>query len=167
MTPATNILTLQMESGSQQFFDAMRQAHYPSERNQIAAHLTLFHTLPNTPDISVVLAHVCGRTAPFVMTVNGLRSLGRGGAYTLQSAELLALHGELADEFHPHLTSQDKQRFKPHVVFQNKSTPERARALLQKLERTFHALEVKAIGLQLWHYLGGPWELAETFPFTE
>ena len=30
------------------FFDAMRREHFPPERNQLAAHLTMFHALPQS-----------------------------------------------------------------------------------------------------------------------
>ena len=162
----TNVLTLRLDAESQAFFEAMRQKHFPPERNQIPAHLTLFHALPDEEAIGATLAQVCGRTPPFRIGITGLRSLGRGVAYKVASPALLGLHAALAGEFVEHLTPQDRQRFGPHIVVQNKSTPERARLLLAELERTFHALEADALGVDLWHYLGGPWELAATFPFA-
>ncbi len=144
----------------------MRQQHFPPERNQIAAHLTLFHTLPNTAEISEVLAWFATQQPPFTLTVTGLRSLGRGVAYTLKSPALEALHTELAQAFHDHLSPQDRQKFMPHVVIQNKAQPEQAKALLSELQSTFHPFEVRAEALDLWHYLNGPWSPAATFPFT-
>lgn len=44
----TAILTLHLDPTAQSRFEALRQRHYPPERNQIPAHLTLFHTLPDT-----------------------------------------------------------------------------------------------------------------------
>lgn len=162
----TNVLTLRMDTGSQEFFEHMRQTYYPPGRNQIGAHLTLFHTLPDTLEVCSVLREITTTQACFEMNVTGLRSLGRGVAYTCQSPDLLELHGALAGRFAHDLNAQDKQRFKPHVVIQNKATPEVARALLDRLQRNFHALEVQGLGLDLWHYLGGPWELAQSFPFS-
>jgi 2'-5' RNA ligase len=161
----THIVKLRMDDTSQAFFERMRQVHFPPERNQIAAHLTLFHTLPNIDEVKDVLRRVAGQRAPFAMHVTGLRSLGRGVAYTLKSAELAAMHEELAEAFSDHLSAQDKQKFMPHVVVQNKAKPEKAKALLAELDRQFVGFEVGAVGLDLWHYLGGPWELAETFSF--
>ncbi len=77
----------------------------------------------------------------------------------------MGLHGRLAEAFREHLTAQDRQRLQPHVVVQNKVTPAAARELLAELEREFMPREVEAVGLDLWRYLGGPWELARTFPF--
>ena len=161
----TNILTLHLDADSQAHFDAMRQAHYPAALNQIAAHLTLFHTLPDQPGINDLLEQLTATHTDFTLRVTGLRSLGRGVAYTLASPDLLALHKELAAAFASDLTAQDKQRFQPHIVVQNKVTPERARTLLTNLQHDFQALEVRAEGLHLWHYLNGPWKLAKNFSF--
>ena len=159
-------MTLQMEEKAQAFFEEMRRRYFPAERNQIGAHLTLFHTLPEAHELAETLRRVAGRSR-FSMRVTGLRSLGRGVAYKLASGELLGLHAELSGAFVDHLTAQDRQRFMPHVVVQNKATPEAARALLAELERGFVPFEVEATGLELWNYLGGPWRLAEAFPFSE
>ncbi len=161
----TNILTLHLDPDSQAHFDAMRQAHYPAALNKIAAHLTLFHTLPQEPSITAVLDELTAKHTQFTLRVTGLRSLGRGVAYALASPDLLALHKELAVAFADDLTAQDKQRFQPHIVMQNKVTSERARTLLATLQHDFQPLEVRAEGLDLWHYLNGPWKLANHFPF--
>ena len=160
----TNILTLHLDSDSQAFFESMRQKHFPPERNQIPAHLTLFHSLPNSDAITQALDQAT-QTPAFRIAITGLRSLGKGVAYKVASPPLLHLHAGLASAFADHLTPQDTQRFIPHIVIQNKATPEQARKLFAELERTFHALEADATGLDLWHYLGGPWQLAQTFPF--
>ncbi len=162
----TNILTLQMDEASQAWFERLRQAHYPVHLNQIAAHLTLFHTLPDTAEVYEALRVAAEGQASFPMQVTGFRPLGRGVAYQVGSRALLDLHAELVEAFREHLSAQDKQRFQPHVVVQNKATPERAKALLAELQAGFQARRVEAVGLQLWHYLGGPWELAESFGFT-
>jgi 2'-5' RNA ligase len=160
----TNVLTLQLDVRSQAFFERLRRAHFPPERNLIPAHLTLFHTLPDTPEISHLLYRTAAAHPAFSMQVTGLRSLGRGVAYTLASPPLQALHAELREHLQDHLTPQDRQKFQPHIVVQNKSTPEHARALLATLQQDFTPFQVHAEGLILWHYLGGPWALAETIP---
>ena len=162
----TNILTLELDEASQAWFEQMRQAHYPAHLNQIAAHLTLFHTLPDTAEMYEALRIAAEWQARFAMQVTGLRLLGRGVAYQVGSRPLLDLHAGLAEAFREHLSAQDRQRFVPHVVVQNKATPERAKILLAELQVGFQARRVEAVGLQLWHYLGGPWELAESFGFS-
>ena len=162
----TNVLTLRLDDDSQAFFEAMRRKHFPPERNLIPAHVTLFHSLPDSAAVAADLASAASAESRMRLQITGLRSLGRGVAYKVASAPLLRLHARLAAAFDEHLTAQDRQRFSPHIVIQNKAQPERARQLLAELERTFHALEADALGLDLWHYLGGPWELAETFRFS-
>ena len=162
----TNIVTLKLEERAQALFESLRQRHFPVERNQIGAHLTMFHQLPDTSDVSDALRLAAARPR-FSLKVTGLRSLGGGVAYRLAAGELLEVHATLAVAFQDHLTAQDRQRFMPHVVVQNKVTPAEARALLTELEREFEPFLLEAVGLELWNYLGGPWRLAETFLFSE
>ena len=99
------------------------------------------------------------------MTVDGLRSLGRGVAYSLASPALLQLRAGLARHWHDHLTPQDRQGWRPHVTVQNKASPEDAAALLAAMRAEFSPFTVRAEGLLLWRYLGGPWELEGRFLF--
>ena len=160
----TDLLTLHLDPNSQALFEAMRQRHFPTERNQVPAHLSLFHTLPQSPEILEILARA-GQIEPFPLTVTGLRSLGKGVAYTLTAPPLLTLHRHLAEAFARHLTPQDRQKFQPHIVIQNKATVEAARNLLAQLQPAFTPFEIQALGLDLWHYRNGPWTHAQTFPF--
>ena len=162
----SNILTLRLDAASQSHFEALRQRYFPPERNQIAAHLTLFHTLPESPEINARLTEVAGEHAPFRMQVTGVGSLGRGVAYRLESPQLMTVHARLAQVFATELSTQDRQRFQPHIVVQNKVIPAEARALLAELQSSFVRTHVEALGLDLWHYLDGPWEHAATFAFA-
>ena len=162
----TQIVTLLLDLESQSRFDALRRRHFPAARNQIPAHLTLFHHLPDTQLIRTELHHAAQAQAAFLTKVTGLRSLGKGVAYTLASPLLLDLHRGLADAFRDHLIPQDRQRFMPHIVVQNKAAPEEARALLAKLQQEFKPWSVQAIGIDRWEYLGGPWRHLETHEFS-
>lgn len=159
----TNVLTLRLDPESQARFDQLRQRYFPPERNLIAAHVTLFHTLPDEAWILAQLAGIAAEHTAFTVSVTGVRSLGKGVAYTLASASLQNLHHSLAEAFLSELTPQDRQRFHPHVVVQNKVTPAAARTLLHTLEAEFKPWSIQAVGFDLWHYLGGPWQLAQTF----
>ena len=90
--------------------------------------------------------------------MTGLRSLGRGVAYVLESEELTGLHRELAVRHRHELTPQDRQPLRAHVTVQNKVAPQAARALFEQLQRDFAPYDAQAEGLALWRYLGGPWE---------
>ena len=164
VVPLTTILTLQLAADDQAHFERLRQLHFPAALNRVPAHVSLFHTLPPLESIHEELQHAADRPA-FTLRVTGVRSLGRGVAYVLQSAEASELHSALASTFATHLSPQDRQPFKPHVVVQNKVQPEAARLLKASLEASFQPLTVQAIGLTLWSYLNGPWQRAAFLPF--
>ncbi len=159
------VLTLRLDPTSQEFFERLRRLYFPPERNQIPAHLTMFHTLPERGDVADTLRAEAGAQAMFGVAVTGVRSLGKGVAYRLTSGVLAGLHGRLSERFTAELSAQDRQRFQAHIVVQNKVTPAAARELLASLEGSFAPMEVQAEGMDLWRYMGGPWELAETFLF--
>lgn len=161
----TCILTLQLDEEAQAFFDQLRRAHFPPERNQIAAHLTLFHQLPASVVVAAAIDAAASLHSPFPLKVTGLRSLGRGVAYSLSSPILLDIHRQLAAALQDYLIPQDRQRFMPHVVIQNKVSAEQARDLLAMLQAGFQPRTISACGFDLWRYLGGPWEHLQNFPF--
>jgi 2'-5' RNA ligase len=160
------IVTLTLDGAAQERFDALRQAHFPPERNHLAAHVTLFHALPggHPAQVEADLRRAARRPA-FAVRVTGLRSLGCGVAYVLESPELDDTRAELAAAWAKDLTPQDRQRHRPHVTVQNKATPQSAGALLAQLSEGFVAYDVTATGLALWRYLGGPWEPLAEVPF--
>ncbi len=164
--PAPLILTLTLDDDAQARFDGLRRRHFPPERNHLAAHVTLFHALPDTAAVRADVRDAAERRAPFPVAVTGLRSLGRGVAYVLAAPDLTELRRDLAYGWEHLLTQQDRQRHAPHVTVQNKVTPEAARALLADLGAGFAPHTVTGTGLALWRYLGGPWEPVDRYPFT-
>ncbi len=156
------ILTLLLDPPTQERLEAERQRHFPPERNHIPAHVCLFHHLPGEEltGIRLRLARLAGQPA-LPVRVAGLRSLGRGVAYMLESPALLALRGALARDWAPWLTAQDRQGFRPHATIQNKVSPAEAVGLLAMLQAGFTPWEAQGVGIALWHYRGGPWEAVE------
>jgi len=161
------ILTLGFDEPSFRRFDTDRRRHFPSERNMIPAHLTLFHKLPadQLERIEGDLREVAGDTGAMRLSVSGLRFLGYGSAYVLRSPMLDRMRAELARRWIDWLTPQDAQRFQPHVTIQNKAPAAQAKALFAELEDAFEPFEVEGVSLRLWYYRGGPWEAAGEFPF--
>ena len=161
------VLTLLLDDAAQERFDALRREHFPPERNHLRAHVTLFHALPGGLE-GVVRDELEGsaRRPAYDVEVVGVRSLGRGVAYDLRSPELSAQRAELAAAWAPWLTVQDARPHAAHVTVQNKVTPEAARALLRRLEADFAPHAVRATGLALWRYLGGPWEPLGDYRFS-
>lgn len=162
------ILTLTLDAHSQAAFDALRQAHFPAERLLVGAHVTLFHALPG--DLTAVVVAELGReaerTAIMPVRVGGVRLLGRGVAFALESTPLTRLRGRLRGRWAEWLTPQDRQPWRPHVTIQNKVDPASAKALHAALLADFIPYDVTGIGLDLWLYRHGPWEPAGGFRFT-
>jgi hypothetical protein len=160
------VVTLLLDDESQARFDRLRAEHFPRERNHLGAHVTLFHALPgeHLDAVRVDLGAAADRPA-FDVAVTGVRFLGRGVAYTLDSSEVAAVRSGLAAAWQPWLTPQDRQRHAMHVTVQNKVDPAVARALHDRLRADFVPHAVRARGLGLWRYLGGPWEPVGEWPF--
>ncbi|MGI4731525.1 MAG: 2'-5' RNA ligase family protein [Janthinobacterium lividum] len=154
------IVTALFGPEDQAWFEALRRLHFPPERNQLAAHLTMFHHLPPAiaPELKRRLVDATrGVPAPPARAA-GLVSLGRGVAYRIDCPELAGIRADLADAFAPLLMPQDKQGWRAHVTVQNKVEPAAAKALLAELQAGFVARPIRVAGLASWWYRGGPWE---------
>ncbi len=160
------ILTLKMEEDAERFFEGRRQEHFPSALNFIPAHVTLFHHLPgDRGEIAAGVKAAAEKEGPISIRVCGVRNLGRGVAYQLESEGLLRIRKGLAGLWTEWLTRQDQQPYKPHVTVQNKVSPEVSRALFHSLQAEFSPFNFSGTGLDLWRYLGGPWEHLHNFWF--
>lgn len=154
------IVTALFGRADQAWLDAMRTEHFPPERNQLAAHCTMFHHLPPSIEAELksrLVEETRGLRAPHAR-VAGLMSLGRGVAYRIVAPELLAVRARLAEAFAGLLTPQDAGGWRPHVTIQNKVQPAVAKLLLASLERDFRPRDIEVVGLATWWYRGGPWE---------
>ena len=157
--PAPIIVTAMLGASDFAWADALRRAHYPPERNRVPAHITLFHHLPPSAADELreqLKAEARGR-AP-VARLSGLRHLGEGVAYQVDSLELEAIRERLADHFIGLLMPQDRAPWRPHITVQNKVAPKVAKALLAQLKAAFVPRPLKIAGLASWLYRGGPWE---------
>ncbi len=155
--------------GPQDFswLDGLRRAHFPPERNQLSAHLTLFHHLPPSlePELKQRLAAATRGVRP-AATAAAVMSLGRGVAIRIESPQLNAIRADLAHAFAGLLLPQDAAGWRPHVTIQNKVQPEAARALHASLSSDFDPRPVAIIGLAAWWYRGGPWSPLSRHLFT-
>lgn len=148
------------------YLDGLRQAHFPAERNQLSAHLTLFHHLPPSAasELRAILAEEA-RAAPLAAELAGIMNLGRGVALRVRSEALNAIRQRLAESFRGLLTPQDAGGWRPHITIQNKALPADAKNLLQELSASFRARPLVIAGLAAYFYRGGPWELIARYPF--
>jgi hypothetical protein len=160
------IVTAEMGAADLAWLDGHRKRHYPAERNQLPAHLTLFHALP--PSAEGEVRQLLGRLAAAPQPrarVAGLMELGEGVAFRIVSDELDAIREEIAGAMHGLLTAQDAAGWIPHVTIQNKVEPRVAKALKRSLEPQFEPRPLRIAGLGLHRYLAGPWETVQLYRF--
>lgn len=148
------------------WFEGLRRAHYPPERNRVPVHLTLFHALPPSVEGEArrQLSLQTRMPAPRA-TIAGLMDLGGGVAFRVVSDDLDVIRDDIADHFHGLLGAQDIHGWRPHVTIQNKVPPKQARALIAELERDFRPRPLRIAGLSLHRYIGGPWETLAGYRF--
>lgn len=165
--PLPLILTLKLDANAFARLDALRQAHFPPERNFLSAHITLFHALPGEQEAEIrqTLQTISAATPVIPLAFPAVRSLGRGVAITVESPPLLDLRRQLATTWHDWLGVQDRQRYQPHVTIQNKVTGVVARQLYEQLAASWQPFSGQGEGLLLWRYRGGPWERVVENPF--
>lgn len=146
--------------------DGLRRAHFPPARNQLAAHLTLFHHLPPGvgDELRQRLAEEARAPRPSARLA-GIMTLGGGTAFRVESEALTAIRARLADAFTGLLMPQDKAGWRPHVTIQNKVTAVEAKALQEELAATFTPRPLVITALAAWDYMGGPWRLRSRHAF--
>jgi hypothetical protein len=160
------IVTAEFAPADLAWLDALRRAHYPPERNQLPAHLTMFHALPPSAEAEArtILSRTAAAPRPRA-SLERLMDLGGGVAFRVVSEELDRVRADLAMHFHGLLSAQDSGGWRPHVTIQNKVAPKLARQLIAELERQFRRRALGISGLGLHRYVGGPWEKLSIYPF--
>src|SRR3546814_10376306 len=70
------IATATMGAADQRHFDALRAAHFPPERNHLAAHITLFHQLPPSclDELDRLFRRIAADTPPPAAMLREIRS---------------------------------------------------------------------------------------------
>ncbi len=162
------VLTLKLDESAFAFFDELRRRHFPPGRNVVPAHLTLFQQLPggHGREITALLSSLYAPKKPLALTVREVKAIGKGVAYFFDAPALMALRDNLADEWGPWLSDQDRAPYWPHVTVQNKVAPKVAQALARQLADDFQPFQATGTGLILWRYLDGPWRLERDFRFA-
>ena len=167
MNGAPLIVTAELPGDLKAWAERLRQEHYPIARNQVAAHVTLFHALPPSceDELCEALALIAGQIAPVSARFEGVMSLGRGTALKIASPAMLTLRAGLARRFRGSLSAQDAPDPRLHVTVQNKVSEREARALQADLARTLEPRDFRFPGLALHRYRDGPWEFVKRWSF--
>ncbi len=140
--------------------DALRRAHYPSERNKLAAHVTLFHSFAPSlrEELRRTLGRFAGEFARPDARIDGLMPLGSGTALAIHSPAMLAIREAIAEHFHGALTAQDSHAPRLHITIQNKVTPAVAKALQRELSATLQPRRFAFTALGLHVYRETHWD---------
>lgn len=161
------ILTARIAEKDLEPFDRLRQAHFPLNRNFLRAHLTMFHRLPGEYTARIVdeLTRAAKSVPSITAEVSGVRHLGAGVAFVIACTALEVIRGALKSAFVSWLGSQDMQTWQPHITIQNKVARDKADELHRDLQARFEPWPIEIVGLDLWAYLGGPWQHMAFAPF--
>lgn len=161
------IVTAELPPDLNAWAQRLRRAHYPADRNQVEAHVTLFHALPPRceAELREMLAAAARDHPPVPARLEGVMSLGQGTALRIASPDMLALRDDLAERLRGLLSPQDQHRPRLHVTVQNKVTAKEAKALQAELSRTVEPRDFRFPGLALHRYRGGPWEPVKRWSF--
>jgi len=163
----TLILTLKLDQATFEQVNTLRRQHFPSARNVVLAHITLFHALPGDreTEIAQYLQMKCAQVPLMELHLSSLRFLGNGVAIEVEASELVELRQNLAQTWSAWLKTQDQQRYRPHITIQNKVAAANARQTYEELTQQWQPIRGSGEGLLLWYYRNGPWELANEFSF--
>ncbi|KUJ19255.1 uncharacterized protein LY89DRAFT_773438 [Mollisia scopiformis] len=166
------ILTLRLDVASEKLLTSLRTRFFPSHRNYLSAHITLFHVLPavHLPLYNTYLTDIASREHDFTIGLKSPFLLGKKGvAINIASFKLRNLHEEILNGLQKNdveLTEQDKTRLRPHVTVQNKVGEEEARKTMDVLSAEWVEKAGKAEGFSLWRYeIGGEWTFLRDFDF--
>jgi hypothetical protein len=162
------ILTASIEANDRERFDHMRNQHFPPDRNFLKAHLTMFYRLPGEyrERLVIQLVKIASDADELAVDVVGIRHLGAGVAFSIESDVLAAIRAELKSVFIAWLGPQDMLPWRPHITVQNKVSKAAADRLHADLLTGFSPHSIRITGLDLWRYLGGPWEHDSFIPFA-
>lgn len=159
------IVTAEFAPADFAWINDLRRRHYPVERNQVPAHLTMFHAIAPSAEAELrQILRTMAEQSPPRAWIAGVMDLGGGAAFRIASDDLDRIREEIAHRLRGLLTAQDSAGWSAHVTIQNKVAPKVARALIESLAGSIER-PIGISGLGLHRYLGGPWETLRTFPF--
>lgn len=162
------LLTAKFNVSLQHKLQILRNQYFPPDRNIVPVHCMLFHNLPyhNIDVMRHQLSDTMSKQQQYSthwhVTLPSLMKLGKGVAITVQCKQLTCLHKQLQQLWYNDLIAQDKQSYRPHIVIQNKVTPDIAKQTYDELTEQDILQQFSGggyiIGLELWYYQqNGTW----------
>ncbi|WWC73891.1 uncharacterized protein I206_107863 [Kwoniella pini CBS 10737] len=184
------ILTLRLDKATHQLLTSLRSKYFPPHRNFLSAHVTLFHAIPSHrfDELDENLNKICNSKSGWDVFFGEPEKMGNRGVYLIcrerPSNSVEKIHRELLSNLkkgiksdQDKLTNQDLQTMrKPHVTVLNKaSNEEQVDICLKEVKEFFEGMRKdgqkegqhkgRAVGFEVWEYLGGPWKSIKEYTF--
>ncbi|EME45228.1 hypothetical protein DOTSEDRAFT_71066 [Dothistroma septosporum NZE10] len=155
---------------------SLRNQYFPKRINKLAAHLTLFHALPEsklTGSIIPLIKTVASSIAPFKLRADEPFRMKKGFAISVSTQiggrQAKQIHQQLQQPWKDEgfLSVQDAGGCRLHYTLMNKvdGETEVAKAFVDVVER-WKGDEGVAEGLGLWKYERGFWRWERKFEFS-
>ncbi|KAF2163265.1 hypothetical protein M409DRAFT_37287 [Zasmidium cellare ATCC 36951] len=172
---AVYVLTLLTDKRLHERMTAIRNQYFPKRINKLAAHLTLFHALPESrleSNIIPLLKEVTAKTSPFAIKADKPFRLKKGFAVSVSSriggTQAKQIHQVLQDEWQREdfLSEQDAGGCRLHYTLMNKvdEEVEISKAYDDLLDH-WRPESGNAEGLAVWKYDRGFWRWYKSFNF--
>jgi len=156
---------------------ALRNKYFPPKINKLAAHLTLFHALPESKLESTVIPTIKRVTAewePFIVNAAKPFRMKKGIAISVpknQGGDLAQkLHGALQEAWKGEgwLSEQDAGGMRAHYTIMNKVDDEGQVAdALNEVSESWKPDRGTVEGVALWKYERGYWKWEQAFKFSK
>lgn len=170
------VLTLLTDKPLHERMTDLRKRYFPKKINKLAAHLTLFHALPESKlesKIIPTLLEVTKSTSPFRVEATEPFRLKKGFAISVSSQhggnQAKAIHRQLQEAWRGEgwLSQQDVGGCRVHYTLMNKVDDEgEVRHALDEVKSFWKGDGGKAEGLALWRYDRGFWRWERKFSFA-
>lgn len=157
------VLSLILDSKSQDTLTALRTQFFPRNRNFLSAHITLFHALPPSDQLFTLLERTLADFKPFNLGLGDpfLFKNGSGVALNMKSFKAKELHQTLLDtlwDARVELTEQDQRPMRGvHVTICNKAKEAEAKDVFQQMQDKMEGLKkelptARGLGVAAWEY---------------
>lgn len=171
------VLTILTDKAHHDRMTALRRKYFPKRLNKLAAHLTLFHALPESrlkSHIIPTIKDVTSQTSRFDVYADKPFRLKRGMAVGISSSaggnQGKQIHRKLQDAWmrEDFLSEQDAGGCRLHYTLMNKVDDEmEVDNAFQDLTADFRGDRGVAEGLALWRYERGFWKWERKFEFAD
>ncbi|KAL8684165.1 MAG: hypothetical protein Q9224_006555 [Gallowayella concinna] len=164
----TYILALKTDPAHHQAVTALRNKHFPTKINKLAAHIALFRALPGSklPAIQKAIQNLVCQTSSFSISTGEPFLMAHGVGLNANVEPAKEIFQTLKEQWNDFLSKQD-HGFRPHYTIQNKVEKSVAEETLAEVRNSFGGSEGTVTGLLLYFYDRGYWTLKNVYWFRD